>query len=131
MIPTTSEPGTSIPKKSWEARSHLPHIVFVCLTPLVWLTLVAAAILLLTSLFRHLTASAGFLVEQQINVIAVSAGLALLAIIYTVGIVRALRKIGIWEREGKTSLATGGLWGLGIRAITIALPLLLLVFFIH
>ena len=44
---------------------------------------------------------------------------------------RALRKIGVWEREGNTSLATGGLWGLGIRAITIALPLLLLVFFIH
>jgi hypothetical protein len=130
MNQTTIETETPVSNEHQETRSHIRHIAFVHLARLAWLALTVAAILLLTILFRYLTASDGFFVEQQINVIAVMVGLVLVAIVYTVGIVRVLRKIRTWEHEGKTTLATRGLWALGISAVTIAVPILL-VFLIH
>ncbi len=65
---------TSIEKQ--KERSHTRHIVFVHLTRLAWLLLTVVAILLLTFLVRNLTSSAGFIVEQQINVISVSRGIS-------------------------------------------------------
>jgi hypothetical protein len=130
MEQTIIENGTSIAKEKKEKRSHIRHIVFVHLARLAWLALTIVAILLLTILTRHLTASDGFIVEQQINIIAVIVGLVLVATIYTLGIVRMLRKIRTWEHEGKTKLANGALGALGITAVIIALPIVL-VFFIH
>ena len=117
---------TSVEKQ--EERSHIRHIIFTHLTRLAWLALTVVAILLLTILIRNLTSSAGFVVEQQINVITVVVGLALVAIVYTIGIIRMLRKIREWEHQGKTALATGALWSLGITALILALPILLLFF---
>jgi hypothetical protein len=130
MEQTIIENGTSISKEKKEKRSHIRHIMFVHLARLAWLALTIVAILLLTILTRYLTASDGFVVEQQINMIAVIVGLVLVAIVYTLGIVRMLRKIRTWEHEGKTALATGALGALGITAVIIALPIVL-VFFIH
>ena len=130
MDRTIIENGTSISVEKKETRSHIRHIVFVHLARLAWLALTIVAILLLTILTRYLTASDGFVVEQQINIIAVIVGLVLVAIVYTLGIVRMLRKIRTWEREGKTTLATGALGALGITAVIIALPIVL-VFFLH
>jgi hypothetical protein len=130
MDQTIIETGKSQSNEEQETKSHIRHLVFIHLTRLAWLALTIVAVLLLTFLIRTLTASDGFFVEQQINVIAVIVGLVLVAIVYTIGIVRALRKIRTWEREGKTTLATRGIWALGISAIIIALPMLL-IFFIH
>jgi hypothetical protein len=130
MKQTTPESGILIPSESRVSLHHILHIAFVCLAPLLWLVLIAGSILLLTSLIHYLTASAGFLVEQQINVFAVSTGLGLSLLVYIIGIVHTLHKIGQWERAGRTVLATGGLWGLGIRAVAIPLLLLLVFFFI-
>ena len=124
------ETGTSKSDEKQETTGHIRHITFVHLARLAWLALTVVAILLLTFLVRYLTASDGFFVEQQVNVIAVVAGLILVGIVYTIGIVRMLRKIRVWEHEGKTGLATGGLLGLGITAILMTLPILL-VFFLH
>jgi hypothetical protein len=130
MDQTSIESGTSISNEKQETTSHIRHIAFIHLVRLAWLALTVIAILLLTFLVRYLTASDGFFVEQQINVIAVIVGLVLVGIVYTVGIVRMLRKIRAWEREGKTTLAIGGLLGLGITPILMVLPILL-AFFIH
>ncbi len=130
MDQTSIESGTSIADEKQERPSHIRHIAFIHLVRLAWLALTVVAILLLTFLMRHLTASDGFFVEQQINVIAVIAGLVLVGIVYTVGIVRMLRKIRAWEREGKTTLATWGLLGLGITPLLMALPIVL-AFLIH
>ena len=123
-----NENGTSTPIEKQEEISHIRHIVFVHLTRLIWLALTVVAILLLTILIRNLTSSAGFIVEQQINVIAVIVGLVLVAIVYTIGIIRMLRKIREWERQGKTALATGAFWSLGITALILALPIVLALF---
>jgi uncharacterized membrane protein len=125
-----NENGSPASIEKQEERSHLRHIVFVHLTRLAWLVLTVVVILLLTILIRHFTSSAGFFVEQQINVIAVIVGLILVAIVYTLGIIRMLRKIREWERQGHLALATGALWSLGITALIIALPIVL-VFLIH
>jgi hypothetical protein len=130
MDRTTFETGTSISVEKKETRNQIRRIVFVHLLRLAWLALTIVAILFLTILIRHLTASDGFVVEQQINMIAVIVGLVLVAIVYTLGIVRMLRTIREWEHEGKTTLATGALWSLGSTAVIIALPIVL-VFFIH
>jgi hypothetical protein len=125
-----NENGTSTSIKKQAERNHIGHIVFVHLKRLAWLVLTVVAILLLTILVRNLTSSAGFVVEQQINVIAVIVGLVLVAIVYTIGTIRMFRKIREWERQGKTTLATGALWSLGITALILASPIVL-VFLIH
>jgi hypothetical protein len=125
-----NENGTPASIEKQEERSHLRHIVFVHLTRLAWLLLTVILILFLTVLIRHFTSSAGFIVEQQINVLAVIVGLVVVAIVYTLGIRRMLRKIREWEHQGKTALATGALWSLGITPLIIALPIVL-VFLIH
>ena len=130
MKQPTPESGILLTSESRVSLPHILHIAFICLAPLLGLVLIAGSILLLTSLIHSLTASAGFLVEQQINVIAVSTGLGLSLLVYTIGIVHTLRKIGLWEREGRTALAIGGLWGLGMRAVAIPLILMLVFFFI-
>jgi hypothetical protein len=117
MDQTNMKSETLISNEKQETTGHIRHIARVHLVRLAWLALTVVAILLLTFLVRHLTASDGFFVEQQINVIAVIAGLVLVGIVYTVGIVRTLRKIREWEREGKTTLATWGLLGLGITPL--------------
>lgn len=113
-----------------EKRSHIKHIVFVHLTRLSWLVLTVAAVLLLTILVRNLTSTAGFIVQQEVNVIAVIVGLLLVAVVYTIGIIRMLRTIREWESQGKTTVATGALLSLGITACIFALPVVL-VFLIH
>ena len=125
-----NENGTSTSIEKQAERNHIRHIVFVHLKRLAWLVLTVVAILLLTMLVRNLTSSAGFVVEQQINVIAVIVGLVLVVIVYTIGTIRMFRKIREWEREGHTTLATGALWSLGITALILASPIVL-VFLIH
>jgi hypothetical protein len=130
MDQTMNENATPTSIEKQEERSHIRHIVFVHMTRLAWLVLTVAGILLLTFLVRNLTSSAGFIVQQQINVIAVILGLVLVAIVYTMSMIRMLRKIREWESQGKTTLATGALWSLGITAFIFALPVVL-VFLIH
>lgn len=125
-----NENGTSASIDKQAERSHIRHIAFVHLKRLSWLVLTVVAILLLTFLVRNLTSSASFVVEQQINVIAVIVGLVLVVIVYTIGTIRMFRKIREWERQGKTTLATGALWSLGITALILASPIIL-VFLIH
>ena len=125
-----NENGSPASIEKQKEKSHLRHIVFVHLTRFAWLMLTVVAILLLTIFIRNFTSSASFIVQQQINVIAVIVGLVLVAIVYTIGIIRMLRKIREWEHQGKTALATGALWSSGITALIIALPIILL-FLIH
>ena len=115
------------PQEQQEESGHIKHLVFVHLTRLAWLVLTVLGILLLTILIHNFTASAGFIVQQQINVISIIVGLILVAIVYTLGTRRMLRKIREWEHEGKTALANVALLSLGITAIILALPVVLIV----
>jgi hypothetical protein len=108
-----------------DESGHIKHLVFVHLTRLAWLVLTVLGITLLTILIHRFTASAGFIVQQQINVTSIFVGLVLVAIVYTLGIKSMLRKIREWERQGKTALATGAMLSLGITVFIFALPVVL------
>jgi hypothetical protein len=117
VTPTTHE--------KHDESGHIKHLVFVHLTRLAWLVLTVLGITLLTILIHKFAASAGFVVQQQINVISIIVGLVLVAIVYTLGIRSMLRKIREWEHQGKTALATGAMLSLGITAFILALPVML------
>ena len=119
------EIGIPAAQEKLEESGHIKHLVFVHLKRLAWLVLTVLGILLVTILIHNLTASAGFIVQQQINVISIIVGLILVAIVYILGIRSMLRKIREWEHEGKTALANGALLSLGITAIILALPVVL------
>ena len=121
------EKGTIASHEKQEESGHIKHLVFVHLSRLAWLILTVLGVLLLTILIHHLTSSAGFIVQQQINVISIIVGLVLVAVVYTLGIRRMLRKIREWEHQGKTALANVALWSLGVTACILALPVLLVV----
>ncbi len=110
-----------------EESAHIKQLVFVHLTMLAGLVLTVLGITLLTILIHHLTASAGFIVQQQVNVISIIVGLVVVAIVYILGIMRMLRKIREWEHQGKTALANVALWSLGVTALILALPIVLMV----
>jgi hypothetical protein len=83
------------------------------------LTVVAAIIVQLA------TAGQDFGTRQQTAVIAVGAGLMIGYIVYTIFCVRGLRHVGAWQRAGESATAAGALWGLGIGALIVVLPLIL------
>ncbi len=121
------ENATTAPYEMKEESAHIKHLVFVHLTRLAWLVLTVLGIVVLTILIHNFTAPAGFIVQQQINVISIIVGLVLVAIVYTLGIRRMLRKIREWEHQGKTDLANVALWSLGITAFILALPIVLVI----
>ncbi len=118
-----SQSRTSVPSGDQVSKSHLWDLAVVVLTPLALLILIVVVTLFLTTLTRSLLASDGFFVEQQATGLVAGAGIALAAIAYTLSIVRAIRKIKIWQQANNTLWATRALWVLGITAITVALPL--------
>jgi hypothetical protein len=95
------------------------------LAPLASLVVIIALAVALTALIRNLTASQGFFAQQQVSVITLVIGLIAAATSYTIGCVRALRRVGAWQRMGETTTAAGTLWALGVTILIILAPLLL------
>ena len=118
-----SQSRTSVPSGDQVSKSHLWDLAVVVMTPLALLILIVVVTLFLTTLTRSLVASDGFFVEQQATGLVAGAGIALAAVAYTLSIVRAIRKIKIWQQANNILWATRALWVLGITAITVALPL--------
>ena len=118
-----SQSRTSVPSGDQMSKSHLWNLAVVVMTPLALLILIVIVTLFLTTLTRSLVASDGFFVEQQATGLVAGAGIALAAVAYTLSIVRAIRKIKIWQQANNILWATRALWVLGITAIAVALPL--------
>jgi energy-converting hydrogenase Eha subunit G len=118
-----SQSRPSVPSGDQVSKSHLWDLTVVVMTPLALLILIVIVTLFLTALTRSLVASDGFFVEQQATGLVAGAGIALAAVAYTLSIVRAIRKIKIWQQANNILWATRALWVLGITAITVALPL--------
>ncbi len=127
MDHTVKENSKSTSYEKQEDSGHIRHLVFIHLTRLAGLVLAVGIILSLTMLLHHVTSTAGFVVQQQMNVISIIVGLVLVAIVYILGIRRMLRVIREWEHQGKTALANVALWSLGITACILALPIVLVV----
>jgi hypothetical protein len=92
-------------------------VVVVCMAATVGLTVVA----------RHLLAGSGFFAAQRAGVIVLAGGGIVSALQYAIAGIRALRRLRAWQQDGRTACAGGGLCGLGVTALVVALPLLLAV----
>jgi hypothetical protein len=92
-------------------------VAVVCVAATVGLTVVA----------RQLLARSGFFATQRACVIVLAGGSIVSALLYAAAGIRALRRVRAWQHEGRTACAGGGLCGLGMTALVVALPILLAV----
>ena len=83
----------------------------------------------LVLLIQRLIDPASFLLQQQLFLIVMLAGLTAAIIAYTVTIARTLRRIETWRRTGHTTKATAGLVVVIIIACVMVLPVILALFF--
>ena len=123
-----SEPGIPILKARQVSGSGKWRATLVGLVPLVLLAIIVGILLLLIAFIRPLVASDSFFMQEQIILSIVGMGLTVAAIAYTIGIMCALRHIGISHRSGDTASATRGLLVLSITAVVVALPVLVPLF---
>lgn len=122
-------PSLSATGSSASAHDTAWRGVLTGLTPLALLIVVAAVTLGATMVARQLSVSQGFLVEQQVVVPVFAIGVAVAAIVYASACVRALRRVGSWQREGAAASAAAALWALAVSALIVLLPVLLALFF--
>ena len=103
--------------------------LLISLIPCGLLLVSVAVIVLLTVLARLLMADAGFFAQQQAAVLVLIAGLILAIAGYIVALWRTLRRVRIWQQEGKRTQASAALWGLGATALLVVVPVLLALVF--
>ena len=99
--------------------------ILVGLIPLGLLLLIGAVTVLLTALVRQLVASSGFFAQQQASVIVLIVGLVVALVVFIIAIVRTLRNITSWQRNGARGQARGALLALGFTALVLLLPVVL------
>jgi len=104
-----SKTGTSRAYIKQADRRDVWHVISPVLTLLVLLAVIGVAVMALVLLIRRLIDPASFLLQQQLFLIVMLAGLTAAIIAYTVTIARALRRIETWQRTGHTTKATAGL----------------------
>ena len=107
---------------------HIWPILALILVPLLLLAGIGAGTLGLITLVRAWTAGDAFFVQQLYLLLVVSMGLILAVVIYTITIIRTLRKIRAWHKLNQTKKAHAATWGLGFTALMVSLPLLLALF---
>ena len=84
-----------------------------------------AATVGLTAVARQLLAGSGFFAAQRACVIVLAGGSIASALLYAIAGLRALRRVRAWQHEGRTGCTGGGLCGLGMTALVVALLILL------
>jgi len=115
--------GAQLPGRGNAARGFTSGLL-----PLLPVAVIVVVALALAALARQLTAGQGFYTQQWAAGIIVVLGLLGSAVSYTVSCVRAMSQVRRWQAAGKTSQATGALWGLLVVTLVILLPVLLAIF---
>lgn len=112
-----------------EERRDVWRIILPGLALLALLAIIVIIVMALVALIRLLVDPASFLLQQELFLIVMVAGLAAAIIAYTVTITRALRQSETWRRNGHTTKATAGLVAVTLVAGIIVLPVMLALFF--
>jgi len=106
-------------------RDSVLRGVLVGFIPLGLLLLIGAVTVLLTALARQLVASSGFFAQQQASVIVLIAGLVVALVVYIIAVVRTLRRVTTWQRNGAGGQVRAALLALGCTALVVLLPVVL------
>ncbi len=115
--------------KENEDCSSIWYILLLTLAPLYLLIIIGAIVLVLIMLDRHFILLTNFVLQQKIYIIILVAGVIVAITLYTLSVIHALRKIGMWQRNGHTVQANVGLLVLTIVASFLLLPIILALFF--
>ena len=124
-----SKTGTPITHIKLGHSRDVWQVIWPALALLALLAVIGVAVMALIAPIRLLMDPARFLLQQQLFLIVMLAGLTAAIIAYTVIIARALRRIETWRRNGQTTKATAGLVVVIIIACVMVLPVILALFF--
>ena len=127
MYNTFNDPAQSLSlqHKGNSSRGALVLGAVVGLIPLGLLLLIGAVTVLLTALARQIVASSGFFAQQQASVIVLIVGLVVALVVYVIAIVRTMRNITSWQRNGADGQARAALLALGCTALVVLVPVVL------
>lgn len=95
------------------------------LVPLGLLIMMVAVTVGFTALARLLLAGSGFFAQQQAALLVLIGGLLLSSAGYVVALWRTLRRVKMWQLEGRRRQARAVLWELGATALIVVIPVLL------
>ena len=120
---------TSITGTEDDDSSSIWHILVLTLAPLYLLIIIGAIVLGLIMLDRHSILLTNFVLQQAIFIVILIVAMIVAIIVYSLTVMHALRKIGMWRQNGHIKQANEGLLVLAIVASIMILPIILALFF--
>jgi hypothetical protein len=112
-----------------EGRRSIWYILLLTLAPLYLLVIIGAIVFVLIMLDRHFITLTNFILQQIIFIAIIIIGMAIAIIAYSLSVIHAHRKIGMWRQNGHKMQANVGLLVLAIVASMMILPIILALFF--
>ncbi|MGZ3618262.1 MAG: hypothetical protein ACXWPS_19130 [Ktedonobacteraceae bacterium] len=104
-------------------------MLVLTLAPLYRLIIIGAIVLGLIMLDRHSILLTNFVLQLVIFIVILIVGMTVAIIVYSLAVMQALRKIGMWRQNGQIKQANEGLLVLTIVASIMILPIILALFF--
>ena len=106
-------------------RISMFSILLLTLAPLYFLVIIGVIVLALVMLDRHFITLTNFILQQIIFIAIIIIGMAIAIIAYSLSVIHAHRKIGMWRQNGHKMQANVGLLVLAIVASMMILPIIL------
>ncbi|HXX79609.1 MAG TPA: hypothetical protein VEI53_14025 [Ktedonobacteraceae bacterium] len=104
------------------------YIVLLALAPLYLLIIIGVLAFALVMLDRHFILVTNFVLQQDIFIAILIIGIACAIIAYSLSVMHALRKIGMWRQNGLRRQATLGQLLLVMVASIMLFPIILALF---
>ena len=112
-----------------EDRISIFSVLLLTLAPLYLLVIIGVIVLALVMLDRHFISLTNFILQQIIFIAIIIIGMAIAIIAYSLSVIHAHRKIGMWRQDGHKMQANVGLLVLAIVASIMIVPIVLALFF--
>ena len=103
------------------------HGVCTGFIPLLLLSILVVATILLTAFVRQSVSSAGFFAWERDALITLITGMVLSVIVYIIALLLVLRTTARWVQSRLTTRSTAALWTLALTAVIVLLPVIIAV----
>jgi hypothetical protein len=108
-----------------EDRISMFSVLLLTLAPLYLLVITGVIVLAFVMLDRHFINLTNFILQQIIFIAIIFFGMVIAAVAYSLSVIHAHRKIGMWRQNGHKMQANVGLLVLAIVASLMILPMIL------
>jgi hypothetical protein len=112
-----------------EDRISMFSVLLLTLAPLYLLVITGVIVLAFVMLDRHFINLTNFILQQIIFIAIIFFGMVIAAVAYSLSVIHAHRKIGMWRQDGHKMQANVGLLVLAIVASMMIVPIILALFF--